>query len=143
MHQNASIFMTINHGSAPVPVILRPSCKFESEATYLAGRCGVGTTARAGPKRAFYCLHCNTSQWDVKTPPRGRLMRCRGTPARLGCRAPALLAIAAWRSPLCGRRGPWPPAPCRSRRDSPRHRTAAPVSAPGGSNGSSHAPQCS
>ena len=35
---------------------LRPRRKFESKDPYIAGRCGGGTTARAGPKWTFFLL---------------------------------------------------------------------------------------
>ena len=56
VRQNASNHMSPLHHAAPVLMRLRPWRKFESKEPYIAGRCGGGTTARAGPKRGFF-LH--------------------------------------------------------------------------------------
>ena len=48
--------------TAPVLMRLRPWRTFESKEPYIAGRCGGGTTARAGPKRGFFLL-----QWQCQS----------------------------------------------------------------------------
>ena len=54
VRQNASNHMPPLRPAAPVLMRLRPWRTFESKEPYIAGRCGGGTTARAGPKRAFF-----------------------------------------------------------------------------------------
>ena len=54
MRQNASNRMPPLRPATPVLMRLRPWRKFESKEPYIAGRCGGGTTARAGPKWAFF-----------------------------------------------------------------------------------------
>ena len=54
VRQNASNRMPPLHLAAPVLMRLRPWRKFESKDPYIAGRCGGGTTARAGPKLTFF-----------------------------------------------------------------------------------------
>ena len=56
VRQNASNRTPPLHPAAPVLMRLRPWRKFESKEPYIAGRCGGGTTARAGPKWCFF-LH--------------------------------------------------------------------------------------
>ena len=56
VRQNASKRVPPLRPAAPVLMRLRPWRKFESKDPYIAGRCGGGTTARAGPKWAFF-LH--------------------------------------------------------------------------------------
>jgi hypothetical protein len=56
VRQNASNRMPPLPPSAPVLMRLRPWRKFESKEPYIAGRCGGGTTARAGPKWGFFLL---------------------------------------------------------------------------------------
>ena len=50
VRQNASNLMRPFRPAAPALMRLRPWRKFESKEPYIAGRCGGGTTARAGPK---------------------------------------------------------------------------------------------
>ena len=56
VRQNASKRIPPLHPAAPILMRFRPWRKFESKEPYIAGRCGGGTTARAGPKRAFFLL---------------------------------------------------------------------------------------
>src|SRR5450830_124875 len=56
VRQNASNRTPYLRPAAPVLMRLRPWRKFESKEPYIAGRCGGGTTARAGPKWAFFLL---------------------------------------------------------------------------------------
>ena len=56
VRQNASKRMPSLRPAAPVLMRLRPWRTFESKDPYIAGRCGGGTTARAGPKWAFFLL---------------------------------------------------------------------------------------
>ena len=56
VRQNASNHMPPLRPAAPVLMRLRPRRKFESKEPYIAGRCGGGTTARAGPKWAFFVI---------------------------------------------------------------------------------------
>lgn len=102
VRQNASNRMPPFRPAAPVLMRLRPWRKFESKEAYIAGRCGGGTTARAGPKRAFFLpqeqRHSSGREkaaswaacavagahwrgWVVAAPPR-RLSRRGGHPAR-------------------------------------------------------------
>ena len=57
VRQNASNLIYHFCPAAPVLMRLRRWRKFESKDPYIAGRCGGGTTARAGPKRAFFLHH--------------------------------------------------------------------------------------
>ena len=56
VRQNASNRMPPLRPAAPALMRLRPWHTFESKEPYIAGRCGGGTTARAGPKWAFFLL---------------------------------------------------------------------------------------
>ena len=56
VRQNASKRTLPLRPAAPVLMRLRPWRKFESKDPYIAGRCGGGTTARAGPKWGFFLL---------------------------------------------------------------------------------------
>jgi len=96
VRQNASNRIPYLRPAAPVLMRLRPWRKFESKEPYIAGRCGGGTTARAGPKWAFFLLLVqHHSSGREKAASWAACAVAGGALARLGYRGPALPAIAA------------------------------------------------
>jgi hypothetical protein len=98
VHQNASNRIPSLRPAAPVLMRFRPWRKFESKEPYIAGRCGAGTTARAGPKSSFFLRHRQHHSSGREKAASWAACAVAGAVWHGWAARPALPANAAWRS---------------------------------------------